>query len=115
MAPLSIVVVYHPNCKASTDFLILVSKLTDAEIEYINIKDVSIQTEIDVDVVPLMIIDNDPSKIFKGKYAFDKVDELINKPRETAWPQEVNGLQYGKTVKFIEDSGKKEKIDLSIR
>ena len=41
MASLSIVVVYHPNCKASTDFLILVSKLTDAEIEYINIKAVS--------------------------------------------------------------------------
>jgi len=115
MEPLSIVVVYHPNCKASTDFLISVSKLKDAEIEYINIKDVSIQTDIDVDVVPLMIIDNDASKIFKGKFAFDKVEELVNKPPPKSWNQDVSGLQYGKTVKFIEDDGKKEKIDLSKR
>ena len=39
MSSLSIVVVYHPNCKPSTDFLIAASRLTNADLEYINIKD----------------------------------------------------------------------------
>ena len=81
MGSLNIVVVYHPNCKASTDFLIQVSKLHDAELEYINIKEDKIESEINIDVVPLIIINNDPSKIYKGKSAFDKLNDLIaNKP-----------------------------------
>ena len=43
MEQTSIVVVYHPNCKASTDFIIAVSKVPDANIEYINIKEDEIQ------------------------------------------------------------------------
>tara|TARA_B100001287_G_scaffold41932_1_gene30980 strand:- start:1193 stop:1543 length:351 start_codon:yes stop_codon:yes gene_type:complete len=114
MGSLNIVVVYHPNCKASTDFLIHVSKLShDTVLEYINIKEDKIETEIDVDVVPLMIINNDPSQIFKGKSAFDKIDNLIaNKPVKTS-KKETGGNTYGKTVTFLEQSTKKEKIDLS--
>ena len=67
MDSLNIAVVYHPNCKASTDFLIQISKLQDAELEYINIKEDKIDTEINIDVVPLIIVNNDPSKIYKGK------------------------------------------------
>jgi len=113
MGSLNIVVVYHPNCKASTDFLIKVSKLQDAELEYINIKEDKIDTEINIDVVPLIIINNDPSKIYKGKSAFDKLNDLIaNKPVKTA-KKETGGVKYGKGVTFVEQSDKKEKIDLS--
>lgn len=113
MDSLNIVVVYHPNCKASTDFLIQVSKLQDAELEYINIKEDKIETEINVDVVPLIILNNDPSKIYKGKSAFDKLNDLIaNKPVKTA-KKETGGVKYGKGVTFVEQSDKKEKIDLS--
>tara|TARA_B100001175_G_C19308920_1_gene542007 strand:- start:216 stop:569 length:354 start_codon:yes stop_codon:yes gene_type:complete len=117
MSSLSIVVVYHPNCKPSTDFLIAVSKLTTADLEYINIKDVSIETDIDVNVVPLIIIDNDPTKIFKGKDAFDKIEELIEKAKNVNnVNKESGGIKYGRSVKFVEQSdGKKEKIDLSKR
>ena len=113
MSSLNIVIVYHPNCKASTDFLIQVSKLQDAELEYINIKEDKIDTEINVDVVPLIIINNDPSKIYKGKSAFDKINDLIaNKPVKTV-KKETGVVKYGKGVTFVEQSDKKEKIDLS--
>lgn len=113
MDSLNIVVVYHPNCRASTDFLIQVSKLHDAELEYINIKEDKIETDINVDVVPLIIINNDPSKIYKGKAAFDQINDLItNKPVKTAKKEPV-GIKYGKRVTFVEQSDKKEKIDLS--
>ena len=112
MGSLSIVVVYHPNCKPSTDFLIKVSKLTEANIEYINIKDEKIETEINIDVIPLMIVNNDPNSIFKGKQAFDKVDELVQ--NVIAKPQKETNNKYNKSVQFIEETdNKKEKIDLS--
>ncbi len=112
MGSLSIVVVYHPNCKPSTDFLIKVSKLTNADVEYINIKDEKIDTEIDIDVIPLMLVNNDPNSIFKGKQAFDKVDELLQ--NVIAKPQKETNNKYNKSVQFIEETdNKKEKIDLS--
>jgi len=115
MGSLNIVVVYHPNCKASTDFLIQVSKLQDTELEYINIKEDKIESEINVDVVPLIIINNDPSKIYKGKSAFDKLNDLIaNKPVKTA--KKGTGVgKYGKGVTFEEQGDKKEKKELSKR
>jgi len=111
MESLSVVVIYHPNCRPSTDFLIKVSKLTEANVEYINIKDDEIETEINVDVVPFIIINNNPKNIFKGKGAFDKIDELLT--NVTVKPKKETTNKYNKTVKFIEDNTKKEKIDLS--
>ena len=109
-------VVYHPNCKASTDFLIAVSKLSEAEIEYINIKEDKVETSLDIDVVPLMIIDNNPDKIFRGKAAFDKIEELkLNKTVKSAKKQQ-SGNKYNKNVTFVEQAdSKKEKIDISKR
>jgi hypothetical protein len=114
MESLSIVVVYHPNCKPSTDFLIKVSKLTDANIEYINVKDDEIDTEIIIDTIPMIIINNNPNNIFKGKQAFDKVDNLLINVEKK--PKKESSNKYGKSVKFVEESDKKkEKIDLSKR
>tara|TARA_B100000287_G_scaffold428731_1_gene480634 strand:- start:1141 stop:1482 length:342 start_codon:yes stop_codon:yes gene_type:complete len=113
MSSLNLVVVYHPNCKASTDFLIKVSKVQEAEIEYINVKEDKIETGIDIDVVPLLIIDNDPSKIFKGKKAFDKVESLLTTEKPAS--KKHSGNRYTKNVTFVEEGDKKEKIDLSKR
>ena len=113
MESLAIVVVYHPNCKPSTDFIIKVSKLTEANIEYINIKDDKIDTQLDIDSVPLMIINNDANNIFKGKQAFDKVDDLVKTTSKK--PKKDTSNKYNKSVKFIEETDKKEKIGLSKR
>ena len=116
MSSLSLCVVYHPNCKPSTDFLIKVSKLQNAELTYINIKDDDIESELDIDTVPLIIINDDPSKIFKGKQAFDKVDDLLKEDKIAA-PKKFSRNKYAKAVSFVEEekSGKKEKIDISKR
>ena len=113
MEQTNIVVVYHPNCRASTDFIIAVSKVPGANIEYINIKEDKIESQITVDVVPMMILNNSPNLIFKGKEAFDKVESLIlNTPVKTA-KKETGGVKYNKKVAFVEQTDKKEKIDLS--
>jgi hypothetical protein len=107
----SLVVVYHPNCKPSTDFLIKTKELTNVDIEYINIADDKIESQINIDVVPLIIINNDHNKIYKGKLAFEKLEELINEPNKNK-PQK--GLSYNtKSVSFKPDDGKKQTIDLS--
>jgi len=110
--PSIITVVYHPNCRASTDFIIKLSKLQNCDIEYINLKDDTIETSIEVDVVPLIILDNDPSKIFKGKKAFDKVESLMSEGLKTQKKQSSGSLKYGQSVTFKEDTGKKETIKL---
>jgi hypothetical protein len=106
MEPLSIVVVYHPNCRASTDFLIAVSKL-DANTEYINIKDDKIDTDLVIDVVPLMIINNDENNVFKGENAFKKVTELkgLESSKENNFNKKLTA--YSKSVRFIEPEKKK--------
>lgn len=111
----NITVVFHPKCAASLNFLIKVKELQDIDIEYINYKEDSFETDIEIDVVPLIILNNDLDKIFKGKSAFDKIEDIKlnnsgpNKPR--------GGLSYGKkTVTFVaEDSSDKKKIDLDAK
>jgi hypothetical protein len=109
--PSSIIVVFHKDCKASTDFIVLVSKLQHYEIEYIDLKTDKFETDINIDVVPLIIIDNKESNIFKGKDAFDKIEDLIkNPPRK----QIANSLKYDQATNFIADTakGSNGKIDL---
>lgn len=114
MESLDIVVVYHPNCKPSCDLLPRAAKLSNnANIEYINLKDDKIDSEIIIDTIPLVIINNDPNKVFKGRQAFEKIDSLCasfsSKPAK-----DINTPPYTKMVQFKEDtSSKKEKIDLS--
>ena len=107
----SIVVVFHKDCKASTDFIVLVSKLEGYEIEYVDIKTDKFETDINIDVVPLIIIDNKETGIYKGKDAFDKIENLIKNPVKKAV---LNSLKYDQATHFIpEDSkGSNSKIDL---
>lgn len=71
---MSIVVVYHQECKASLNFLNTLNDLPNYNIEYIDIYNDKIEADINIDVVPMLIINN--KEIYKGKEAFDKIQEL---------------------------------------
>jgi len=109
--PVSMIVVFHKDCKASTNFIVLVSKLQGYEIEYIDLKTDKFESDIIIDVVPLIIIDNKESGIYKGKDAFAKIDDLLKNP---AKKPVVNSLKYDHVSNFIaeEAKGSSSKIDL---
>ena len=104
-----IVVVFHKDCKASTDFIALVSTLQGYEIEYVDLKTDKFET--DLNIVPLIIIDNKESNIFKGKAAFNKIEDLIKNPVKKSIS---NSLKYDQAINFIaeESKGSSAKIDL---
>ena len=107
----SMIVVFHKDCKASTDFIALVSKLQGYDIDYVDIKTDKFETDINIDVVPLIIIDNKESGIYKGKEAFNKIEELIKNPIKKSVS---NSLKYDQATNFIpgEAKGSNSKIDL---
>lgn len=114
MSITNITVVYHPKCAASINFLIKTKELSDVVIEYINFQEDTFESDIELDKVPLIILNNDTSKIFKGKAAFDKIDEIKN---SSAPKKGKTGLSYGqKAVTFMpEDTSAKMKIDLDAK
>jgi hypothetical protein len=105
------IVVFHKDCKASTDFIVLVSKLQGFDIDYIDIKSDKFETDINIDVVPLIIIDNKETGIYKGKAAFIKIEDLIKNPVKKPV---VNSLKYNNVNNFVPEDGKgsNAKIDL---
>ena len=108
----SMIVVFHKECKASTDFIILVSKLQGYDIDYIDIKTDKFETDINIDVVPLLIINNKETNIYKGKDAFNKIEELIKNPIKK---QVLNSLKYDQGINFIPEEAmgsSNSKIDL---
>ena len=111
----NITVVYHPKCEASMNFLIKTKELTDIEIDYINFKEDSFESDIEIDIIPLIILNNDISQVFKGKRAYDKLDEI----KENKGPKRnKNSLSYGNksvTFKPEDSSEKKVKIDLDAK
>jgi hypothetical protein len=109
----TLTIIFHKDCKASTDLILMASKLPDYEIEYIDIGTDKFETEIVIDVVPIIIIDNKESGMYKGKNAFDKIQELIENPVKKP---PTNSLKYGFTNTFVEDvKDKSQKIDLEAR
>jgi hypothetical protein len=104
----SIIVVFHKDCTPSTDLVFRASKLQNYNIEYIDVKTDKFESELVIDVVPLIIVDN--KDIFKGKDAFDKIEELGKTPPKK---EKTSSLKYDMVNTFIEDSGSKnQKIDL---
>lgn len=116
MSVSNVTVVYHPKCPASINFLIKTKELSSLNVDYINFQEDTFESDIVIDKVPLIIIDNDQNKIFKGKDAFDKIDQLKN---SIAPPKKnKSGLGYGnKNVTFMPEdaSEKKKKIDLEAK
>tara|TARA_B100001758_G_scaffold247878_2_gene268020 strand:+ start:4825 stop:5175 length:351 start_codon:yes stop_codon:yes gene_type:complete len=115
MSVSDITVVYHPKCEASMKFLINTKELTDIEITYINYKEDSFESDIEIDLIPLIILNNDVSQIYKGKRAFDKLEEI--KVNKIPTKKNKNSLSYGnKSVTFMpEDGSDKKKIDLDAK
>ena len=112
----NLTVVYHPMCKASTDFIIKVSEVQGYDKEFINLKDDKIESsKVEVDVVPLLIINDDPGRVYRGQKAFEILETLKAEARLPV--QKKNGsMKYGTTVSFLEPKDdKKERIELEKR
>lgn len=113
----NLVLVYHPKCKASTDLIVKTKDLKEVNVDTVDISQDEIETDLEIDVVPLIIIDQDPSKVFKGKDAFDKIDEILetSKSKNVFGKSGSGGLKYGASFNFVEEesSDKKQSIDLS--
>lgn len=113
----NLVLIYHPNCKASTDLIVKTRDLKEVNVETVDISQDEIETDLQIDIVPLIILDQDPTKVFKGKDAFDKIEEILetSKSKNTFGKSGSGGLKYGSSFNFIEEesSDKKQSIDLS--
>ena len=113
----NLTIVYHPMCKASTDFIIKVSELEGYDKEFINLKEDKIESsKINVDVVPLIIINDDPDRVYRGSKAFQIIETL--KADEKLPKSKKNGsMKYGVNVVFSEPpaNDKKERIELEKR
>ena len=109
----NLTIVYHPNCRASTDFIIKASELEGYDKEFINLKDDKIESSaIDVDIVPLIIINDDPGRIYKGKKAFEIIETLKSEENKIV-KKKPGTLKYGVNVSFTEPKdNNKERIDL---
>lgn len=71
---MSIIVVFHKMCPASVNIISKLNDLMGYKVEYIDIYNDPFEADIEIDVVPMIILEND--QIFKGKAAFDKIEEL---------------------------------------
>jgi hypothetical protein len=104
----NLVLVIHSLCPASVN---IHNKLLFNNIN-INVIDLQIQeveAKINIDVVPIIIIDN--SNVLKGKAVFDYVEKLIadkNKPQNT---KKKSGL-YNNLYVAPPDNGKKTPVKL---
>lgn len=116
MASKNLTVVYHPSCKASTDFIIKVSEVQGYDKEFINLKEDKIESsQINVDVVPLLIINDDPDRVYKGLKAFEMIETLKSEV-ELPTQKKSGTMKYGLNVVFTEPKDdKKERIELEKR
>ena len=104
----SITIIFHPGCKASVDFCSLVKKLDNYNLNFIDLQNDELESELEVDIVPFICIDNKKTEIYKGKDAFDKIQSLL----KTNNKKEPRGI-YDSSFTFIEDvKSKTERIDL---
>ena len=112
----SLTVVYHPSCKASTDFIIKVGEVENYDKEFINLKEDTIESsQITVDTVPLLIVNEDPNRVYKGKEAFDILNTLKSEIKQQN-NKKSNSMKYGTAIHFIEQQdNKKERIELEKR
>lgn len=110
----NLTIVYHPMCKASTDFIIKVGEVEGYDKEFINLKEDQIEsTQIDVDVVPLLIINDDPNKVYRGQKAFEILESLKAEAQMPQAQKKTGSMKYGTNVTFLEPKDdKKERIDL---
>jgi len=103
----TITVIYHSECKPSMIFLELIKNLKGYKMNLIDMNENGFDTDLDVDIIPFICIGNKRSEIFKGKEAFNKIEELIIRTKKDS-----KGV-YGTVVTFKEDiKQRNEVIDL---
>lgn len=102
---MSITIIYHSKCQASLNILPLLKDMNN--VEYIDLHSDKIESDITIDVVPMLIVNNED--IFKGKAAFDKIESLKEKKSE----KKMGKKMYRPISIAPEDeSNKKQPVDL---
>tara|TARA_B100000035_G_C20995034_1_gene552069 strand:- start:690 stop:1010 length:321 start_codon:yes stop_codon:yes gene_type:complete len=106
---MSITLVYHSKCQASINILPLLKEIKNYDVDYIDIHTDKIETDIKIDVVPILILNNE--HIFKGKEAFDKIKDLNKKPNGKI------GKPMYKSISIAppDDSNKKNPVNLGTK
>lgn len=103
---MSITIIYHQKCQASLNILSMLKDISNYEIDYIDLSVDKVETDINIDVVPMLIIDN--KDIFRGKQAFDKLEELKKKPSGKMGKKMYRPI----SIAPEDDSNKKTPVDL---
>lgn len=77
---LEIVYIYHERCQASLNLLTEITEIKNkfSDIEYIDLSKDKIESSIEIEAVPTLIVDNE--KVHVGKQAFDFVRQIANEP-----------------------------------
>lgn len=104
-----ITVVYHNKCGISLDFVAKTRKFLEThDIEYIDIDKEEFESSIEIDVVPILV---QGSMIFKGKDAFDKLENLNNTNNKTLQNnKKTSGSLYSNLYIAPPDTGKEKKV-----
>lgn len=103
---MSITIIYHQKCQASLNILPMLKEVKNYEIDYIDLSVDKVEADINLDIVPMLIIDN--KDIFKGKQAFDKLEELKMKPIGKMGKKMYRPI----SIAPEDDSNKKNPVDL---
>jgi len=97
--------IYHSDCEPSNTLYKLVNEKIKTEIDYINLKTDTIESTIEINSVPMLIVDN--QTILLGKEAFDFV-EKINDNKTNG--KKRNNLYKDLYVAPPEDSVNKKRV-----
>ena len=102
-------VVYHQRCEASLEFVGKTRKFLEThEIEYIDIATEDFESAIEIDVVPILVQGN---MIFKGKEAFDRLEQLDKVDTGTLLKtNKTSSSLYSNLYVAPPDTGKEKKV-----
>ena len=106
---MSIIVVFHKDCQASVNIISKMDDLTGYEIDYIDIYTYKFEADIEIDIVPIIIVNN--TEVYKGKEAFDKVEEL-KKGKSSSKKMGKRSLYQPVKIAPEDSGGKKKQIKL---
>ena len=104
---MSIIVVFHKDCQASVNIISKLNDLSGYSVEYIDIYNDKFEADIDIDVVPIIIIND--TEVYKGKEAFDKIEEL-KMGKSSSKKMGKRGLYQPVKIAPEDNGGKKKQV-----
>jgi len=111
---MSIIAVFHKMCPASVNIIAKLNDVPNYKIEYIDIYNDPFEADIEIDVVPIIIVND--KDIFKGKEAFEKIEELKRGNMSTKGKNKIGKKEiYKSNVRIApeDESSKKSPVKFS--